>query len=525
MSTSRSEVRRVIPWLLLGSLVLPLPALADGTDDFTGPKDSSKWGEDVALAEGVLTQTAGRLEYTCANPLSDGDTYRPWVMTRFPVDRDWEIRVDTFNGTVPSQAFEVNSAGLVLLHPTLAESEINVELYASSLGAADSVRKGFDADLDTGGVRIGDVDSGGLTNGAVRVVYVGATRVATCYYDLDVSDGYQWTELASFGLAGAGGGSANTDWALASTDQLTLCLYGYSGGMTVTSGQIYLDNFVETGGVGSTGGPTPVPTGSFGFGFPKGHPLLAAILSLSGNYRGVTPTASARSYSIDVAQDESGKLAAMGTMDGVLDGDGSPEISGIGGTVRTVNDEPTVRLQGDFDGTRDGESATLGFKASGTAEIVDIGEGASGLAATATYKSKVGGVPFSGRNLPIQVPTPIGTEENLRQDWSIRLDLVERTIKNKARIAASAELTLPTGETIHFPEKVVKYSTSKGYRLKFRRGTNVTQNPPAVDPKPKITIKGLTFAQQGNAWQPTAGEIAYEFLGQKGAGSLLEFVR
>jgi hypothetical protein len=88
-----------------------------------------------------------------------------------------------------------------------------------------------------------------------------------------------------------------------------------------------------------------------------------------------------------------------------------------------------------------------------------------------------------------------------------------------------AALTLPTGDTVQYPEKVVRYSTSKGYRLKFRRGTNVTSNPPAVDPKAKITIKGLTFVQEGSAWEPTAGEITYQFLGQKGRGNLLDFVR
>ena len=48
---------------------------------------------------------------------------------------------------VPDQEFEVNSAGLVLLHPTRAETEVSLELYASSLGAPNSVRKGFDADI------------------------------------------------------------------------------------------------------------------------------------------------------------------------------------------------------------------------------------------------------------------------------------------------------------------------------------------------------------------------------------------
>lgn len=521
MPTSRSVTCRAVVWLLLLGLALPLRAFANGTDDFTGDKDPAKWGDDTAFGGGVLTQTEGRLEYTCADPLNCSDTFRAYKL-RFPFDADWEIQVDTINNTVPDQEFEVNSGGLVLLHPTRAETELSLELYASSLGAPNSVRKGFDADMETDGVKFGDVDSEGLVagapvNGAIRVTFASAMKVVTFYYDLDVSDGRDFTQLASFGIAGSGGADGNSDWALAATDQLTLYLFGYADGMTVASGEVFLDNFAETGGVASTGGPTPVPTGSFGFRFPKGNPLLTAILSIIGNYRGVTPTSGARNYSFDVAQDESGKISAMGTMDGIVDKDGSSDLSGFGGTIRSVNEEPTVKVQGNFKGTRDGDSASLAFKATGSPEVVDIGPAAAGIAATASYRSNFAGVPFSGKDAPIQIPAPIGLAENVRSDWSIQIDLVGRTVKNKEQIVASGTLTLPTGEVVQYPEKVVKYSTSKGYRLKFRRGTN--------DPKAKITIKGLTFVQQGNAWEPSGGQITYQFLGQKGSGNLLDFAR
>ena len=82
MGLHGSYTCRTFAGLLLASLLFPLPALADGADDFTGSKDASKWGDDVALAAGVLTQTEGRLEYTCPTALSDGDTFRPWQLTR-----------------------------------------------------------------------------------------------------------------------------------------------------------------------------------------------------------------------------------------------------------------------------------------------------------------------------------------------------------------------------------------------------------------------------------------------------------
>jgi hypothetical protein len=76
-----------------------------------------------------------------------------------------------------------------------------------------------------------------------------------------------------------------------------------------------------------------------------------------------------------VAQDESGKLTTMGTMDGILGKDGNSQISAGGGTVRTVNGEPTARISGRFTGTRDGVGASFSGKAAAPVEVVDVGGG------------------------------------------------------------------------------------------------------------------------------------------------------
>jgi hypothetical protein len=111
----------------------------------------------------------------------------------------------------------------------------------------------------------------------------------------------------------------------------------------------------------------------------------------------------------------------MGTMDGIVNEDGSPEISDIGGTIRTVNDEPRVQMKGRFKGTRDGVDTTFNFKSSAPVEVVDVGGGTNGIAATATYNGKIGGGPLSGKNLPLQIAAPSGAEDNLEQDWNIQL--------------------------------------------------------------------------------------------------------
>ena len=61
-----------------------------------------------------------------------------------------------------------------------------------------------------------------------------------------------------------------------------------------------------------------IPPEHSGFSFPTNNPLLTAITDLSGTYTGTTVTVSAthpRQYNVDIAQDESGKLSAMGTVE------------------------------------------------------------------------------------------------------------------------------------------------------------------------------------------------------------------
>jgi hypothetical protein len=113
---------------------------------------------------------------------------------------------------------------------------------------------------------------------------------------------------------------------------------------------------------------------------------------------------------------------------------------------------------------------------------------------------------------------------NLSKNWSLQLDLSTKTIKNKEKTVASAQLLLPNGDTISYPEKVVRYSATKGYSLAFKRGTNVTVNPSRIDKKSSITIKSLTFVKPAAEWEPTGGIITYQFLGQKGTENLLDFL-
>jgi hypothetical protein len=510
---------------LLFSLILANSALASSNnDDFNdNSKAAAKWGSDRTRGHGVLTESHQRLEYTCNEGTVEDSSDRPWMLTRFPTDKDWEIQVDVSNSTAPSAFYQVNSFGVDLLGPRSGQ-DVYGELYRSALGGLPA-RTGFASDLQTDGNTVASVDLGTeVANAAVRMSFNSTTKVLSMFYDADVSDDYQWTQYGSFGLAGSGGANGNTDWTLTSADQFSAFVYGYSVGMTINSGEMYGDNFRETGGVTPSGAPTPDPVGSFPFSFPKNNPLLTRIINISGNYHGSTHTSSNRVFNVAVAQDESGKITAMGTLDGVRDKSGNSELSGSVGSVSTVKGEPSAQLKGSFSGTRDGQTATGSANATGPIEIVDIGGGTNGVTGTASYRGKIAGVPFAGKNIPLQVPAPDDAIENIRQDWRLQLDLNRKIVKGKERTVASAKLQLPNGDTLSYPEKSVRYSTKSGYNLSFQSGTNVTANPRRIDRKSSILIKGLTFEEKDGGWQPTGGTINYKFLGQKGTARLMEFV-
>lgn len=506
--------------LILLSLFAPLGAFAAGADNFDdNKKDIAKWDTDIVQGPGQLQERNHRLEFVCNNQLGTGETYWPWKLERLPVNANWTVQIDTFNSTAPSGIGQVNSGGLTLLHPTNGTSEVYLELYGVPGG------KGFDANLETDGTNVGNADDGvfttGAVSGAVRMEYDSATKVVTCLYDTNSVDGYQWVQIASFGLAGANGTTANTDWGLTTNQQMTVLVYGYAEITTVASGQLSFDNFAETGGVAPVG-PATVPVGSFQFAFPTNNLSLTAIACIAGNYSGIIPQGD-RPYTLDVTQDEQGKVQTIGTVDGVTDSTGSSQLASDIGKVTTVHGKPTVQSKGSFGYIADG----IAGKSKGTAtiplEIVDIGGGSNGLIGTATGQADALGVPLTFKNTPVAAPETPDMQANIRKSWILTLDISKKTVKGKEITVASAVLTLPNGDTISYPEKKVKYSATKGYKLGLKKGTNTTVIPNRADKKSSIAITGLLFTKQGDTWQPTGGTIAYKFLGQKGTANLLDF--
>jgi hypothetical protein len=242
-------MRTIATSILLLTTALTLQAATSGDDFNDNIKNTSKWGADQIIGHGFLTETGGRLQYSCLGVTADDDFIRQWILSAMPYNSDWEMQMDVANSTTLLTSAQ-NSFGIKIRSPFTSDNEVFAELYASRFGGSPQI-KGFHGELETGAsVSMADTSDLGVTAGAVRMTFTSSNKVITLYYDLNSSDGYQWVKFGSFGVAGAGGDDGNADWGMTGADTFPVFVYGFSDGMDVTNGQLTGDNFSVTGGVG-----------------------------------------------------------------------------------------------------------------------------------------------------------------------------------------------------------------------------------------------------------------------------------
>ncbi|MGZ6231343.1 MAG: IPT/TIG domain-containing protein [Syntrophales bacterium] len=261
-------------------------AFATGADNFDdNSRDVTKWGDDIIVhGKCALNEVNGRLEYTCQSASNWDEVHRPWILTELPYNADWEMQIDITNETQLTMNDQWTGFGIGIISPYTYENAIYADFYASTYGGLPAI-KGFWAELDTPSDYFGTgTGSLGVTVGAIRLVFNSATKVVSVYYDSDPSNGYQWIEYASFGVGGSGGYDGTANWGLAETDKFLPFVYGYSEITNIASGQLYGDNFQETGGVVPP--PPDPPEGTIGteitingssFGTKKGKALIGSV--------------------------------------------------------------------------------------------------------------------------------------------------------------------------------------------------------------------------------------------------------
>ena len=249
----------------------------DSADDFNdGIKDPAKWGTDEVKGRGQLNETNGRLAYTCGSKNGISSSDRPWKLTQFPYDAPWEIVIDATNTTSPTGK-QWSSFGIVVENAKNKDDWIEVELAASEQSHM------FWAEFYDNNASAGDAFASAMSTSApIRVSFDNITKVLTVSY----FDGAVWNSLGTFGVNGSGGINGNATWGLTDSDHFIAYIFGYSENMTVNDGEMYGDNFQETGGVvppppqlsvlQGTYGTQITITGS-GFGDKKGKVLMGGL--------------------------------------------------------------------------------------------------------------------------------------------------------------------------------------------------------------------------------------------------------
>jgi len=279
------------------------------------------------------------------------------------------------------------------------------------------------------------------------------------------------------------------------------------------------------------------PTGAYDFSPPANLPEgVAAIFNGTGHYSGHVPAdmpvVANKAFDADVAMDESGKLDIMpNSLEGYTP-DSSANTS-IVGALKTRHDKPEVTVSAKFKGQfagYNGEGSGVGtLSAIDTqnqlAKSLQAGDSTLDASGTGSYKVKLkdsdSGNKLSYTEKEAAVSAPVATDAT--RDWSVHVVISqEQDAKGKPVTYAQGTLTLPTGDKVAFPKRKVKYSKTKGYKIAFSRGTNMTSNE--VDKKTKLSIANMLFDCADNNCELNDGQISYQFLGQKGKGKLTDFI-
>ena len=273
------------------------------------------------------------------------------------------------------------------------------------------------------------------------------------------------------------------------------------------------------------------PSGTFKFDFPDGK--ATTVADVTGNYKGIT-TKNHRNYNADVAMDEAGKLSAIGTVDGIVPKSGGP-IQGSGGSIKTVNNQPTAQLKGAFAGTKDGVTTTASGTCNGPLTVQDTGDGKSVAGGLGSGTAKVGDVTSSLKPTATNFTVSAAQKANLTKSWNMSLTISENVNAKtgKRTLAASAILTLPSGDKTFFKEKTVTYTVKSGYTIAFSKGVKLDAvgnqmidpktGKPALDTKSAVAVTQMLITGSPGHWTVTDGTMTYSFLGQKGKGNVTDF--
>lgn len=258
-------------------LIFFCPAFADGGDDFNdGVRQACKWRQPSNGPTSVLLETGGHLQFTSAGTSDgvDGASWE-WRATHAPAGSDWDIRLDVHNHKTLTAQSQATGLSLEIRTP-LNDNWLLAELLTEYVEGGE--RRRFIANTNYQASAVSpDMNT---VDGALRIAYASSGKIITVYFDTDNADGYQWKQVGSFGIAGTGGDSGTVNWNLADDAKLSVSVNGFSLNAAVAAGEMYADNFIETGG----SGPCPAAAA-----LGDNHPALDRLRAFRDTKLAATP--------------------------------------------------------------------------------------------------------------------------------------------------------------------------------------------------------------------------------------------
>lgn len=388
-------------------------------DDFNdGIQDPAIWGTDVPKGHGHLNETNGHLEYTCGTGTKEDSSDRP-ILRRFPYNAPWEIIIEATNTTLPT-GNQWSSFGIVVENAKNGDDWIEVEL-AAQVGAQGPFYMFWAEFHHDNDAYVAYAYEGTISTSApIRVSFDNATKVFTVSY----FDGAFWNSFGTFGVNGSGGFHGNADWGLTDSDQFIANIFGYSQNMTVNDGEMYGDNFEETGGVPPPPTELSVPEGTIGtrititgpgFGQKKGKVLIGGLTQKIATWTNTSITVMVKKAPLpgETAYDVSIQPKQKGTPRSDLPGGFAVRNPYINPLTSETHGAPgaTATIKGKWFGTKKGKLYMEDQKCKVTSWTMDPTTGESQIVFVVPEKIGAGSYSLEvgnkvGRSLPFGFTVP-----------------------------------------------------------------------------------------------------------------------
>ena len=193
----------------------------NGSDDFNDNiRDPAKW----TVIDPLLSETNNRLEFTSTG-VGDEDGAWVWTPNSGSYTQDWTVTVDANNYSTPSQN-QWSHVGVFALNST-----DDADFFGTALGV----------DTENGCIVLGGGEVDGTEHWDLRLATAQSATLRISYdataqklsSSFDAGDGF--ISLTNFKVI---------DWSMNSNDTFIIAIAGFSeGGFTITSGEMYFDNF------------------------------------------------------------------------------------------------------------------------------------------------------------------------------------------------------------------------------------------------------------------------------------------